>query len=438
LKFIKKVFGVPFLVHYAQASVVSYRRQTLPIGDNLLKLYIACLFFSTPLFATVNVRSYGAAGDGATNDTAALNEAFQAGCSTADSVYLPKGVYQVDPLALLNGCGATFYGDGSNESILRFRSSLTPGIVQSLWSFGAGSGKTLTIRNLALQGMNAELAGISVNGYSTVALTDVNISNFGTPGYAQNHRSPYDGLNLMNSENATIADSGFTGNERYGIELQAVHNSTVSNSIMSGNGGMGGVSEQNFDGTLDGPLVAKWLNNTLVNNGSGGIDVETDPTLPPAQGVLEGNHVTNCGNNNWGSGWGLVIGNHSFGVIENNEIHNFAAQVPPSAYSNAIVYGSNGGPIQILNNTVTGTPSYGILGNMGLYPVTITGNTVSTNGTGIFIYNSPWVQISSNIVTNDVGAGISVYWSDGSSISGNQYSANNPDLMINGMPAAAQ
>jgi parallel beta-helix repeat protein len=286
--------------------------------------------------------------------------------------------------------------------------------------------------------MNAELAGLNIVGYSTVAIEDVNISNFGTPGYAQNHRSPYDGLYLMNSENATIADSSFTGNERYGIELQAVHNSTVSHSIMSGNGGMGGVSEQNFAGPLDGPLVAKWLNNTLANNGSGGIDVETDPTLPAAQGDLEGNNVTNCGNNNWGSGWGLVIGTHSFGVIENNKIDNFAAQVPPSDYSNAIVYGSNGGPIQVLNNTVTGTRSYGILGNMGLYPVTITGNTVSTNGTGIFIYNSPGVQISSNIVTNNVGAGISVYWSDGSSISGNQYSTNNPNLLINGTPAAAQ
>lgn len=404
----------------------------------VLKLYIACLFLSTPLFATVNVRTYGAAGDGATNDTAALNAAFQAGCSSSDSVYLPRGVYLVDPLAPLNGCGATFYGEGSNESVLRFRSSLNSGVVQSLWSLGGSSGQTLTIRNLALQGRSAELAGLNINGYATVALTDVNISNFGTPGYAQNHRAPYDGLYLVNSENVTIANSIFSGNERYGVELQAVHYSTVSTSIMSGNGGMGGVSEQNFDGPLDGPLVAKWLNNTLADNGSGGIDVETDPKLPPAEGIFQGNQVVDCGNNNWGSGWGVVIGLHSFGVIEHNEVDNFAAQVPPSDYSSAIVYGTNGGPIQITNNTVTGTQSYGILGNTGLYPVVITDNRVSTNGAGIFIYSSPGVQISGNTVENNVSAGISVYWSDDSSIYGNRYSSNSPDLLINGTPAASR
>ena len=405
-----------------------------------MKLYIACLFvcLSGPLAAaTVNVKSYGAAGDGVTNDTAALNAAFQAGCSSSESVYLPTGVYLVDPLNMLNGCGVTFYGDGSNATILRFRSTLNTAVVQSLWSFGAGSGQTLTIRDLALQGKNAELAGLSISGYLAVSLTNVNISNFGTPGYAQGHRSPYDGVYLINSTNATISNSSFTGNERYGVELQAVHYSTVSNSTMSGNGGMGGVSEENYAGPLDGPLVAQWVNNTLANNGSGGIDVETASSLPPVQGVLQGNQVTNCGNNNWGSGWGLVIGLNGWGVIENNTVTKFAAQVPVTSYSNAIVYGANGGPIRILNNTITGTAQYGILGNEGQYPVTITGNTASSNGTGIFIYQSPGIQLTNNILTSNVGAGISVYWSS-PSLSGNQYSGNNPNLMINGTQATPQ
>ena len=374
-------------------------------------------------------------GNGVNNDTAALNAAFQAGCSGSDSVYLPTGVYLVDPLASLNACGATFYGDGSAQSILRSRSKGTSGVWRPLWSFGAGSGKTLTIHDLALDGTNAELAGLSISGYSAVALTGVNIQNFGIPGYAQGHRSPYDGLYLINTEHATVDASSFTGNERAGIELQAVHDSTVSNSTMSGNGGMGGVSEQNFEGPLDGPLVARWINNTLANNGSGGIDVETDPNLLPAQGVLQGNHVIACGNNNWGSGWGLVIGLHSFGTMESNEVDDFASKVPASDYSNAIVYGSNGGPIQIFNNTIRGAKSFGILGNAGLFPVGITDNTLTGNGTGIFIYSSPNVQISGNTVTNSVDTGISVYWSDGATVGGNQFTANNSDLMVNGQKA---
>ena len=403
-----------------------------------MKRYFLSIFLCAPLFATVNVRDYGAQGNGTNNDTAALNAAFQAGCSQSEPVYLPTGVYLVDPLDPINACGTTIYGDGSTNSILRFRANLAPSRWQSLLPFAGGSGKTLTIHDLALDGTHAELAGLSIDGYSAVALTGVSIYNFGIPGYAQGHRGDYDGLYLINTEQATIDSSGFTGNERAGVELQAVHNSTVSKSVMDSNGGMGGVSEQNFSGPLDGPLVAQWLNNTLTNNGSGGIDVETDPNLPPAQGILKANRVIDCGNNNWGSGWGLVIGMHAFGTIDGNEVDNFASQVPASDYTNAIVYGTNGGPIQIVNNTVKGTKSYGILGNSGLFPVTITNNVLTSNGTGVFIYSSPGLQISSNTVTNSAAAGISVYWSDNSIITGNQLTANSPDLLINGIEAVQQ
>jgi parallel beta-helix repeat protein len=373
-------------------------------------------------------------GNGANNDTAALNAAFQAGCSRSDSVYLPTGVYLVDPLAPLNGCGATFYGDGAS-SIIRFRANLAR-YWQALLSFGAGAGKTLTIHDLALEGTNAKLAGLSIDGYSAVALTSVSISNFGTPGYAQGHHGDFDGLYAINSASVIVKSSSFTGNERSGVELQAVHNSLVSDSVMSNNGRLGGVSEQNFAGPLDGPMSAKWQNNTLVNNGSGGIDVETDGKLPPAEAIFEGNHVIDCGNNMWDSGWGLVIGEHSFGRIEGNEVTNYASKVPANNYTNAIVYGNNGGPIQILNNTVTGTKSFGIVGNSGLFPVTITGNTLTANGTGVFIYQSPNVQITGNTVTNSVDTGIAVFWSEGASIGGNQFTANKSDLMVNGRPAA--
>lgn len=397
---------------------------------------VLSLFLCAPLFAAVNVRSYGAYGDGAHNDTAAVNAAFQAGCLRSDSVYLPTGVYLVDPLAALNTCGATFYGDGSKTSVLRSRGNLRGGW-QALWSFRSGAGKTITIHDLGLEGTHAALAGLSIDGYSGATLTNIAISNFGTPGYAQNHHSPYDGLYLINSGNIAVKSSSFTGNERSGIELQAVHNSTVSDSVMSDNGRLGGVSEQNFAGPLDGPMVAKWVNNTLVNNGSGGIDVETDPKLPPVEGIFQGNRVIDCGNNIWDAAWGLVIGMHAFGTIENNELVGYAAKAPASNYSHAIVYGNNGGPIQIVHNTVKGTKSFGIVGDSGLFPVVITANTLDGNGTGIFIYSSPGVQVSGNIVTNSSGPGISVYWSAGSSVSGNQYSANRPDLMINGRLAAA-
>jgi parallel beta-helix repeat protein len=214
--------------------------------------------------------------------------------------------------------------------------------------------------------------------------------------------------------------------------LQAVHSSTVQNSTMSLNGSLGGVSEQNFEGPLDGPLVAQWLDNTLVANGGGGIDVETDPKLPPAQGILRRNQVIDCGNDMWDAGWGLVLGLHSFGAIENNWIQNFAANASAGNYTNAVVYGSNAGPIDILNNTVIRTRSHAVLGQQGSSPVTISGNLLVDNGTGIFIYRSPHVKITSNTISNSAGSGIEVFWSYGSTIAGNYLYGNKYDLKING------
>jgi parallel beta-helix repeat protein len=258
------------------------------------------------------------------------------------------------------------------------------------------------------------------------------VHDFGTPGYRLGHKKDFDGSYIRNVENVRVTDSQFTGNERYGIELQAVHSSTVRNSVMSFNGGMGGVSEQNFEGTLDGPLVAQWLDNTLIANGSGGIDVETDPKLPPAQGILRGNHIIDCGNDKWDSGWGLVLGLHSFGTIEGNWVQNFAAHASTDDYTNAIVYGQNAGPITILNNTVTGTRSRAILGIKGTFPVAIRDNTLAGNGAGIFIYDSPGVQIMNNTVTGSSGFGIAVFRSNGSTVRGNQLARNLRNLRVNG------
>jgi parallel beta-helix repeat protein len=379
------------------------------------------------------VRDYGAQGDGISNDTAALNSAFSAGCAASEDVHIPAGTYLVSSFDPLNGCGITFYGDGGNSTTLKLLAALRP----SMWTFNGNAERTLSlvIQDLALDGGHLASAGISIEAYQAVTIDRVFVQNFGTPGYDLGHKKDFDGLYIRNVENARVTDSQFTGNERYGVELQAVHSSTVQNSVMSFNGGMGGVSEQNFEGPLDGPLVAQWLDNTLEHNGSGGIDVETDEKLPPAQGILERNQVIDCGNNKWDSGWGLVLGLNAFGVITGNRVENFAASASSEGYTNAIVYGQNGGPITIANNTIIGTKSRAILGNSGAFPVTITGNTLTGNGTGIYIYKSPRVRILNNTVTDSSGYGIDVFWSHGSTISGNQLSKNLRNLRINGRTA---
>jgi parallel beta-helix repeat protein len=383
---------------------------------------------SPPPSGDLSVMSFGAKGDGVANDTAAFNAALKTACGGSTNLHIPAGTYLLDSLDLLNACGITIYGDGNTATILRINSVISP----VMWRFASGSGKTLTIQDLAMDGRHQEVAGITIDSYATVDVYRVNIHDFGTPGYAEGHQTELDGLYITHSTNVNVTNSLFTGNERTGIELQGDHNTVVSGSTMSGNGHMAGVSEQTFAGTLDGPLVAQWLNNTMTSNGSGGIDVETDPSLPAAQGIIQGNKVINCGNDNWGWGWGLVIGLRAYGTISGNEVDNYAANVPSSDYTNAIVFGTSAGAISITNNTVTGTKTYAIVGDSVSYPVTISGNTLSTQQTGIFLYDVPGVSVTNNTVSYSQAAGISVYWSNGYTVRGNVFTSNNPDLLING------
>lgn len=392
--------------------------------------YLLLVSLSIPVYATLNVKDFGAQGNGKANDTAALSAGLMNACSTSEAVYIPAGTYLVNSFDILQGCGITICGDGASYTILKLIAAARP----SMWTFDGNRERTLAlaIQDLALDGGHLAGAGVSIERYQSVTISRVSFHDFGTPGYSLGHKKDFDGLYIRNVENVHVTDSQFTGNERYGVELQAVHSSTVQKSTMSFNGGMGGVSEQNFEGLLDGPLVAQWLENTLVANGSGGIDVETAPKLPPAQGILRRNQVIDCGNDRWDAGWALVLGLHAFGSIEDNWIQDFAAKASANGYTSAIVYGSSAGPIEIAHNTVIGTKSHAVLGQQGASPVTITDNTLLHNGTGIFIYQSPHVTITNNTVSNSAGSGIEVFWSYGSTISSNTLRGNKQDVKING------
>ena len=69
---------------------------------------------------SVNVRAYGAVGDGSTDDTAAVAAAFTAADTLSRPVYLPAGTYLTDTIEY---AGQSIIGDGSELSALKGKAS---------------------------------------------------------------------------------------------------------------------------------------------------------------------------------------------------------------------------------------------------------------------------------------------------------------------------
>ncbi|MFJ6327109.1 MULTISPECIES: glycosyl hydrolase family 28-related protein [unclassified Rhizobium] len=69
----------------------------------------------------INVRDYGATGDGTTDDTAALNNALEAAFQLGKTLYIPKGVYRLSEVPNAGRCllnkGVSMFGDAALESV---------------------------------------------------------------------------------------------------------------------------------------------------------------------------------------------------------------------------------------------------------------------------------------------------------------------------------
>lgn len=99
----------------------------------------ACRIQARPALRQLNVRGFGASGDGAAMDTAALQKAIDA-CGPEEEVYLPKGIYRTGALRLHSDmalhleAGAVLQGTDCPEDYLLYIPSRFEGIEQKCYS----------------------------------------------------------------------------------------------------------------------------------------------------------------------------------------------------------------------------------------------------------------------------------------------------------------
>ena len=141
-----------------------------------------------------NVKSYGAMGDGATDDTAAIQAAIDAG----NNIYFPAGTYVLSDVLKFNAANQVLFGQSSDLVTLSWPVTLG---AATIGPFGAGTAAidvngnaNCSIKNLAISGPTAlntfvgNETGVVLNGTSTsvrvsgFSVIGVEISGFGSYG----------------------------------------------------------------------------------------------------------------------------------------------------------------------------------------------------------------------------------------------------------------
>ncbi|MGR3762956.1 glycosyl hydrolase family 28-related protein [Rossellomorea sp. NS-SX7] len=116
----------------------------------------------------INVKSYGAVGDGKTNDTAAIKKALYYGQDR--SVFFPEGTYLItDTLTVkqnteVYGEKAVIKANGLGDTMVRLY------------------GENINVHDLTIDGHHTFLRGMTVmNGTSNLTVTDVTLAHFSQP-----------------------------------------------------------------------------------------------------------------------------------------------------------------------------------------------------------------------------------------------------------------
>lgn len=123
----------------------------------------------------VNVKSFGAKGDGVTDDTAAINAAITSIGAGSKALYLPEGTYIISSTLILPKDNFVLFGAGRGASVLMGAVSFTTGDMLQLQS--GGDYVTLRDFSITMKSSTARTSGasININGSNDVIIKNIAI-----------------------------------------------------------------------------------------------------------------------------------------------------------------------------------------------------------------------------------------------------------------------
>jgi polygalacturonase len=181
----------------------------------------------------LNVQTLGAAGDGKTDDTAALQRAIDAAAETSGGVFLPPAVYltrelHIRPGIALVGIPAWNYSFGGG-TVLRLADATSPGLLNLTDARGA------TLDGLALDGRNL---GTNIHGVFTARTAYGQHEDGFRIERCQVAHFSGDGLSLSHAWCFSVRHSEMMANRGDGLSLRGWDGFILDN-WLSGNGRAG-------------------------------------------------------------------------------------------------------------------------------------------------------------------------------------------------------
>jgi polygalacturonase len=173
---------------------------------------------SAPPSDAVNVRDFGAAGDGSTDDTQAINSALSA--AAGKTLYFPAGAYRVTSTLYLRG-PLRLRGDGAAASVVSWPGNMilfdvlntadvtieqlgvTGNYPDSSWGYAVVAGDTSRLKIDGCAFKNTPETAVSLWGVDDVSVTSTRFENIAASGVRLE--------NAQLNENVVVRDCVFVG-----------------------------------------------------------------------------------------------------------------------------------------------------------------------------------------------------------------------------------
>jgi hypothetical protein len=294
----------------------------------------------------VNVKDYGAVGDGVTDDTAAIQAAIDSlGSTYGGRVFLPTGIYLTSSVIQITRKNVELAGVPDGSVIIN--ASHTGDIIIAGDTYSPGAGDTdFTARNLNLTGNGTARDGISLDAFRNAKLYNINVASVTRDGFR---------FGTATGSYTAIAEDCYVSaatNAAFHISAphvkltRCVNDGGLYSVLIDGDGDYSFHSQCHYEGATTGAIYINGTNrggNKVIGNfifpygkNAHGIFISSNATHTKNQ--IVGNVLLGTGADGTGAGVGIYVAgtNGDHNVIVANDIADYEYGLSITGDSNAV------------------------------------------------------------------------------------------------------